>query len=271
MDKLPFLLLPHPFAVNGIATSLKGLLWLLLLLPSVVQAQFTFTTNNGAITITGYTGPGGVVTIPSTINGLPVTRIGDQAFAFGFDLTSVTIPSGVTSFGDGAFYFCIGLSNIAIPNTITNIGDFALANCTSLPAITIANSVTSIGEGAFDNCIGLTNVMVPDGVTSIGGGAFYNCTNLASVTIGNSVASLGDYAFYGCSSLAAVNFRGNAPGIGASVFSGDTNAFVYYLPGTTGWSTSFGGRRAALWNPLVQYAYTSTNGTITLRRYLADC
>jgi nicotinamide mononucleotide (NMN) deamidase PncC len=35
------------------------LLLLLLTLPAVVQAQFTFTTNNGAITITGYTGPGG--------------------------------------------------------------------------------------------------------------------------------------------------------------------------------------------------------------------
>lgn len=32
---------------------------LLLALPAVVQAQFTFTTNNGTITITRYTGPGG--------------------------------------------------------------------------------------------------------------------------------------------------------------------------------------------------------------------
>jgi len=34
---------------------------LLLMRPAVVQAQFTFTTNNGAITITGYTGAGGAV------------------------------------------------------------------------------------------------------------------------------------------------------------------------------------------------------------------
>jgi Tfp pilus assembly pilus retraction ATPase PilT len=43
---------------------------LLLMLPGVVQAQFNFTTNNGAITIIGYTGSGGAVTIPDTINGL---------------------------------------------------------------------------------------------------------------------------------------------------------------------------------------------------------
>jgi hypothetical protein len=35
---------------------------LLLAFPVAVQAQFTFTTNSGAITITGYTGPGGAVT-----------------------------------------------------------------------------------------------------------------------------------------------------------------------------------------------------------------
>jgi hypothetical protein len=50
----------------------------LLTLPAVVQAQFTYTTNNGTITITKYTGPGGVVDIPATINGLPVTCIGGE-------------------------------------------------------------------------------------------------------------------------------------------------------------------------------------------------
>ena len=38
--------------------------------------QYLYTVNNGTITITGYTGSGGAITIPSTINGLPVTSIG---------------------------------------------------------------------------------------------------------------------------------------------------------------------------------------------------
>jgi len=44
-----------------------------LAFPTVGHAQFTFTTNNGSNTITGYTGPGGMVTIPGSTNGLPVT------------------------------------------------------------------------------------------------------------------------------------------------------------------------------------------------------
>src|ERR1039457_5758047 len=38
--------------------------------------EFNYTTNYGTVTITRYTGPGGDVTIPETINGLPVTAIG---------------------------------------------------------------------------------------------------------------------------------------------------------------------------------------------------
>jgi hypothetical protein len=36
------------------------------------------------------------------------------------------------------------------------------------------------------------------------------------------------------------------------VFVGDTNVTVYYLPGTTGWSTMFAGVATVLWNPQVQ-------------------
>jgi hypothetical protein len=47
------------------------LLAALFALPAAVQAQdFTYETNNGAITIIGYNGTNNVVTIPDTVNGL---------------------------------------------------------------------------------------------------------------------------------------------------------------------------------------------------------
>src|SRR6266403_63548 len=101
----------------------------LLALPAVVQAQFNYTTNNGAITITGYTGPGGGVTIPDTINGYPVTSIGDSAFYYSSTVTSVTIPNSVTSIGDEAFYYCTNLTSVTIPNSVTSIGIYAFAEC----------------------------------------------------------------------------------------------------------------------------------------------
>src|SRR5260221_4676128 len=85
-----------------IVKTIKPLLlltFLLLAWPAAMQAQFTFFTNNGAITITGYTGSAGVVVIPSTTNGYPVTRIGDNAFSDKHSLTSIIIPNSVTNIG----------------------------------------------------------------------------------------------------------------------------------------------------------------------------
>ena len=51
----------------------------LIVLQATPSNQFTFATNNGTITITGYTGPRGPVSIPSNINGYPVASIGNSA------------------------------------------------------------------------------------------------------------------------------------------------------------------------------------------------
>jgi hypothetical protein len=73
---------------------------------------YTYTTNNGAITITGYTGSGGAITIPGTINNLPVTAIGSGAFQNCASLTSVTIPASVTNIADTAFQNCGSLFGV---------------------------------------------------------------------------------------------------------------------------------------------------------------
>jgi len=64
---------------------------LLLALPADAQALFLYTTNNGSITITRYFGRGGAVAIPNTINDLPVTSIGNSAFARCTSLINATI------------------------------------------------------------------------------------------------------------------------------------------------------------------------------------
>jgi len=85
--------------------------------PWLSSYGFTFTTNNGAIIITGYSGNGnygyiGDIIIPDTTNGLPVTSIGVQAF-YGCDgLTSVTIPNSVNTIGSAAFYYCTRLAGV---------------------------------------------------------------------------------------------------------------------------------------------------------------
>jgi len=122
---------------------LPGVTWLLPLLLSLTlcaaaQAQFNYTVNSGtSITITGYTGPGGAVSIPSTIAGLPVALIGGSSFYFLQSITSVTIPNSVTSIGDSAFMDCCNMTSVTISNSVTSIGDFAFYDCYDLTSVTI--------------------------------------------------------------------------------------------------------------------------------------
>src|SRR4030095_7344970 len=81
-----------------------GLAMLTFFAATLRAQDYAYTSNNGAITITRYTGPP-VAVIPSEINGLPVTSIGQYVFHFG-SLTSVTIPNSVTSIANGAFQSC---------------------------------------------------------------------------------------------------------------------------------------------------------------------
>ncbi len=94
----------------------------------------------------------------STIIPSTVTKIGDFAFSYCSDLTSVTIPNSVTSIGNHAFECCIGLTSLTIPNSVNIIDNQAFHDCSSLTTVTIGNSVTSIGEGAFYGCSGLISV-----------------------------------------------------------------------------------------------------------------
>ena len=71
----------------------------------------------------------GSLVIPSTIDGYPVTAIGDNAFSFFNILTSVTIPDSVTTIGEEAFEYCNDLENVTIPNSITEIGNDAFFEC----------------------------------------------------------------------------------------------------------------------------------------------
>jgi len=242
---------------------------LLLTAPIAVRGQWTWETNNGTITITRYTGPGGQVVVPAEITGLPVTSIGDGAFVYCTSLTSITIPDSVTSIGLWVFAYCTSLTSITIPDRVTSIGreafiactsltnvvlgnglttiaGWAFSDCSSLTSITIPDSVTTIGDEAFAGCTSLTSITTPDSVTTIGDEAFYGCRSLTNVVLGNGLTSVGLWTFSYCTNLSAVYFLGNAPNSGGDTLGG-TSATVYYLPGTIGWRQTFDTRPTALW------------------------
>jgi len=241
--------------MTTIANQIKRLtvgLSLLLAIPATIHAQYTYTTNNNAITITGYNGAGGVVNITNIINGLPVTTIGYNAFSGKTNVTSITIPTSVTTIGDYAFSYCIGLTSVTIPSSVPHIGGNAFAGCTGLTSVTIPHGVTIIGYDAFYCCTGLTSVTIPNSVATIQSGAFMACTRLTNVTIPASVTFIGGAAFYDCANLTSVYFLGNAPALEYSNVFSNSYPTVYYLAGTTGWTNPWGRRPTVCWNPSAQ-------------------
>jgi hypothetical protein len=156
----------------------------------------------------------------------------------------------------------LGLVLLLSPKAATaqQYGDFEYTNNGN--AVTITDYTGNGGAVTIPSTINGLPVTIIGGVAA---NAFAGSIGLVSVTIPSSVSQIGWQAFVGCSALTNVFFLGNAPDAdpGGSVFLGDPNATVYYLPGTTGWDWQPFGRPplgypnyeylpAVLWNPRAQ-------------------
>jgi hypothetical protein len=220
--------------MTNVKRALQNLVvWLLLAAPAAALGQYTYTNADGSIytyatnadgsaSITGYSGPPWAVIIPTNLNNLLVTGIGDSAFAENlgapYYLTSVTIPDSITSIGGSAFINCESLTNITIPESVTNLGNYAFELCYSFRNITIPAGIPNIGEFEFYSCTNLTNVTIANGATAIEEYAFNACTGLVSISIPDSVTTLGDGVFFGCGSLANVTIGKGLTNIGILTF-----------------------------------------------------
>ena len=109
---------------------------------------------------------GGKVTIPSRIDGKPVTVISYNAFRECTSITSVIIPNSVTNIYFQAFLYCSNITNVTLGNSVTRIDRLAFMDCSSLTNITIPKSVVHIEESVFSGCFSLTSVTFEGSINS---------------------------------------------------------------------------------------------------------
>lgn len=129
--------------------------------------------------------------IPDTTpEGLPITRIGDNAF-YRRKLTSVVIPNTVESIGYDAFGVC-ALKEVKLPDALKDIEGFAFYN-NKLEKVEFGNNVKTIEPSAFA-LNNLENVDLPDSVEEIGASAFYK-NSLTELKVPKSIKKLDMYAF----------------------------------------------------------------------------
>ena len=136
------------------------------------------------------------------------TTIGDYAFTFLENMTSVTIPDTVTSIGTEAFKYCSNLASIKLPANLTSISYDAFNGCQKVTSIKIPASVTEIKANAFANCHGLTGITLPEGLKKIESQLFFNCMGLTSVMIPKSVTSIEQNIFRYCAKITTIFYSG---------------------------------------------------------------
>lgn len=98
------------------------------------------------------------LTVPDTVDGLPVTNLAPYCFA-DCAFTTVILPDSLHSISEGAFSNCSSMRGIFLPEGLTYIGTDAFYRCTVLEAICIPSTVETIESGAFDGCFKLSFIL----------------------------------------------------------------------------------------------------------------
>lgn len=206
-------------------------------IPGLASGSFDYVLlDNGTAMITGYTGSDIELTIPTHLDGIPVTAIQHAAIA-SETLTRVCIPDTVVNVTSTPFFLCPKLTSIevslehptlatidgvlfykptkkliaypqgltdtsyAVPQKIEIIGESAFQQGINLVDITLPDSIRRIESSAFDCCSSILSINLPEGLTDIADSAFLGCSALTSVAIPDSAVNIDGNPFVLCSKL----------------------------------------------------------------------
>lgn len=192
-----------------------------------------YTVENEEVTIRGYVDKSAEeLNIPEMIQGMPVTVIGERAFADGvnfqegppsgfsnYKFTKMTFPSTLKRIEDYAFCGTY-LKSIILNEGLEYIGTSAFQNCRSY-RIVFPNTLKYIGDDACRGMTGLLSMnwdadldeddplsynllVIPESVEYLGAGAFENCKFMWYAVVLCPAASY--HLFWGCNNLLAVFF-----------------------------------------------------------------
>ncbi|MBR6419470.1 MAG: leucine-rich repeat protein [Oscillospiraceae bacterium] len=182
------------------------------------------------IVITGGNWQATSVMIPSEIDSLPVTKIGDSAFTY-FSLTSVTLPDTLVEIAQYAFCGCTNLSSVTFPDSLKRVDFQAFDECSALAEVNFPDHLVETSSNTFrgtpwleaqrkENPLVIVNgalidgqtckgdVTVPAGVKYVAGSAFAYNTDLTSVVLPSSAAAVEANVFNGCEKLTSATLKG---------------------------------------------------------------
>ena len=171
------------------------------------------------------------IVIPSTYNGLPVTKIGAQAFSelYNIEYQKVILPNTITAIEEEAFAGGI-IEEITLPNSVEWIGVNAFSGCSKLNIVNYNGNLSEWCNIEFQNAY--SNPLysyVPYDSRTKETNLYINGELLTEVIVSNEyMSNVNNYAFYGCSSIKAVTLLDSTIEIGWLAF-----AYCYSLTDVT--------------------------------------
>lgn len=179
-----------------------------------------YESADGEVTITGYTDDlPEDFTVPAEIGGMPVTKIGAEAFSYCSKLKSVVIPETVREIGAGAFKSCYWLELAVLPDTMIRLPCSLFEECKRLETVQFSPQLESIGDMTFARCEMLADIAIPACTVDIGEDAFAGTAWLKAKRAENPFVIVNRILIDGQMCEGDVTIPAGADYIGAGAFS----------------------------------------------------
>ncbi len=191
--------------------------------------ELTYANYGDHIEITGCDKSAKVLVIPPEIEGLPVTKIGDNAFYRNKTLTSIIVSETVTTIGNHVFAGADALTEVVLHEGLEEVGTNAFEG-TPITEIYIPSTLQSCYH-IFDGCSTLTDVTFGEGITKLPDYLFYNADGITKINVPETVTTIGNLVFAGADALTEVVLHEGLEEVGTNAFEG-TPITEIYIPST---------------------------------------
>ncbi len=176
-----------------------------------ISGDYTYSLDSGNATIVRYNNfTAEEIIMPDTLDGYPVTSIGDFAFSaassvgaswgnttisYTYNYKKITLSEGVKTIGRYAFAENKNLQEVILPESLTDFDYCTFMNCKNLAAVNIPEGIDTLPDYLFSGCTKIKSLNLPDGIKII-------CDNAISITSADSLPDgieyLGKELFTSC-------------------------------------------------------------------------
>ena len=146
---------------------------------------YSFRLTDDHAELLSYSGEDAELSIPAEVSGLPLTKIGDNAFSRNKTVETLILPEGLQEIGNSSFSYLESLKKVELPSTIKKIGLTAFDYDRALAEVNFPEGLETIGRGAFMDTA-LAVVELPASLKQIGTVPFSNCKALTSIRVSSS-------------------------------------------------------------------------------------